>query len=411
MNWVAWAVERERQGTREGLLLVAAQPPPETTRAPVVLNLVLDRSGSMRGAPLAAAIEAAAQVVENASDEDFLGLCLFDATVEQTLPLIAMDGRGKQRMREALQDVVAGSGTALHAAVKVATAEANRILVPGRRPRLMLLTDGEPSVGPERVSEFQELGKESADAGVRIHALGLAGHYVPQILSALTVPSGNGYAHVDGPDGLAVAMGSVFSWIHGEVATDASVRVTPKGFKALMCRHGYPTRHDGDALVASMGSLCAGSPRRVLFQGALSEPDWSAQLTGSCTERGDQRHQSIAVQKVWPDSQEGRLVLGINAELDLVHAETAAWAHLSRKDKSKAEERLDFAEARLRELVMLGGAGLPVRRHLDRLAELRLAVEQGVGDFRLLARRSEAASTITRVSQIFQGPNDPRLRN
>lgn len=411
MNWLAWAVERDRQGTREGLVLVSAEPPAGSGRAAVVLNLVLDRSGSMRGAPLAAAIEAGQQVVEDSTAEDFLGLCLFDAAVEQTVPLIAMDARGKQRMHAALSEVKSGSGTALHAAVRQASAEANRILVPGRRPRLLLLTDGEPSTGPEKLSEFQAVGREVVDSGVRIHALGLAGHYIPEILAALTVPSGNGFAHVDGPDGLSVAMGSVFSWIHGEVATDASVRIAPRGFKALTCRHGYPTKHDGDALVASMGSLCAGSARRVLFQGALSDPDWNAQLTGGCIENADQRHQSVVLQKVWPDSPEGRLVIGINAELDLVASETAAWTCLARKEKAKAEEKLEAAEARLRELVMLGGAGLPVRRHLDRLAELRMAVEQGIGDFRLLARRSEAASTITRVSQIFQGPDDPRLRN
>src|SRR5690349_12194841 len=105
MNWSAWAVERERQGSREGLILVAAEPPAENARTPVVLNLVLDRSGSMRGAPLSAAIEAAQQVVEDATPEDFLGLCLFDAHVEQVVPLRAMDPVGKAKLQEALSDV------------------------------------------------------------------------------------------------------------------------------------------------------------------------------------------------------------------------------------------------------------------------------------------------------------------
>lgn len=411
MDWLAWGVERQRQGAREALVLVSAEPPATSGRAAVVLNLLVDRSGSMRGAPLAAAVEAAQQLVEDATDDDFLGLCLFDAHVEQAVPVLAMDQGGKKRMHDALAHVKSGSGTALHAAVRAAAAEVTRTLVPGRQPRLLLLTDGEPSVGPEQVSDFQGLGREVADAGARVHALGLAGHYVPEILAGLTVASGNGFAHVDGPDGLSVAMGNVFSWLHGEVATQASVRLAPRGFKALTCRHAYPTRHDGDALVATMGSLCAGAPRRVLFQGAVSDPDWNAQATGGCLERGDQRHQSVALQKVWPDSPEGRLVLGINAELELVACETAAWTFLSRKEKARAEGKLEHAEARLRELVVLGGAGLPVRRHLDRLAELRMAVEQGLGDFRLLARRSEAASTVTRVSQIFRPPDDPRLRN
>lgn len=408
MQWLAWAVEREKQGAREGLLLVCADPPEEVSRTPVILNLVLDRSGSMKGAPLAAAIEAAQQVVDSASADDFVGLCLFDARPEQRVPLTPMDAAGKKRMHEALSQIAAGTGTALHGAVRLAAEEANRVFASGRKPRLLLLTDGEPSEGPESVSEFQSLGREVADAGVKVHALGLAGHYLPEILAALTVPSGNGFAHVDGPDGLSVAMGQVFSSLHGEVASDAAVRVEPRGFRALFCRHAYSTRQEREGLIASLGSLCAGQPRRILFSGQLQEPDWSIAVTGSCLERGDQRHQSVQVQRVWPDSPEGRLTIAIGAELELVNAETSAWGALSRKDRDRAQDRLEFAEARLRELVVLNAAGIPVRRHLDRLAELRLALEQGVGDLRLLSRRSESVSTVTRVSQILR---DPRLRN
>lgn len=410
MNWMAWAVEREREGAREGLLLLSADPPKETERTPVMLNLVLDRSGSMKGAPLAAAVEAAQQLVETATADDFLGLCLFDGTPDQTVPLVPMDSSGKRRMREALSHISPGRGTALHGAIRLAAAEANRVLVPGRRARLLLLTDGEPSTGPEAVTDFQSLGREVVNAGVKVHALGLAGHYLPEILGALTVPSGNGFAHVDGPDGLSVAMGQVFAWLHGEVAQESAVRVSPKGFKSLVCRHGYPTKQDGDSLIAEMGSVCAGQPRRVLFSGPLAEADWSAAVTGSCLERGDQRHQNVPVQKVWPDSPEGRLVLATGSELELVSAETSAWIALSKKDRYRAEDRLALAEARLRDLVVINATGIPVRRHLDRLTELRLALEHGIGDVRLLARRSESVSAVTSVSQIFMGPNS-RLRN
>lgn len=38
MNWLAWAVERQRQGVREALVLVSADPPATSGRAAVVLQ-------------------------------------------------------------------------------------------------------------------------------------------------------------------------------------------------------------------------------------------------------------------------------------------------------------------------------------------------------------------------------------
>ena len=58
MNWTAWAVEQGEGALRVAHLLISAETSGEEPRAPVMVNLVLDRSGSMKGAPLAAAVEA-----------------------------------------------------------------------------------------------------------------------------------------------------------------------------------------------------------------------------------------------------------------------------------------------------------------------------------------------------------------
>src|SRR5450755_2505307 len=117
MNWTAWGVEVGEGEAREVQLLVNAEASGEEVRAPVMVNLLLDRSGSMKGAPLAAAVEAAQQFVELSRADDFLGLLLFDGVAEQRVPVMAMDAKGKRAMTEALADVRTGRGTALHQAV------------------------------------------------------------------------------------------------------------------------------------------------------------------------------------------------------------------------------------------------------------------------------------------------------
>ncbi|HLL53480.1 MAG TPA: VWA domain-containing protein [Myxococcaceae bacterium] len=408
MKWTAWGMETNGEAGREGHLLLIAEAEKEATRAPVVVNLLIDRSGSMKGAPLAAAIEAAQQLVDQAGPEDFLGLLVFDAVAEQRVPMMPMAPKGKRQMMQALSEIVPGKGTALHQAVDMGAQALNRLLVPGRRPKLLLLTDGEPSVGHESEVSFQDLGQKVARSGVGVHALGLGRHYLPEILAALTLPSENAFEHVDGPDGLPVAMGAVFALLFGEVVSSAQVLVKPEGFMSLSCRHGFPTLVEGESLVVGLGAISRGMPRRVLLSGGLGGADWSAQVTGLYVEKGDQRRVAIPVQRVWPDAREGKLVLGVGLELDLVTAETGAWLALAQKDPDRAGGLLGQAEQAMTELSNLVLDEIAVGRHMERLKDLRGAIERGEGDIPMLVRRAKSAKTGTHVSQVI--PLEPRYK-
>src|SRR2546427_6640268 len=83
MNWTAYGLEVDGSTGREGHLLISTEATGDAPRAPVMVNLLLDRSGSMKGAPLAAAVEAAQQFVELATPQDFIGLLVFDGVAEQ----------------------------------------------------------------------------------------------------------------------------------------------------------------------------------------------------------------------------------------------------------------------------------------------------------------------------------------
>jgi len=408
MKWTAWGIETEGESGREGHLLLCAEAEKNAGRAPVVLNLLLDRSGSMKGAPLAAAIEAAQQLVDQAGPEDFIGLIVFDAVAEQRVPVLPMNAKGKRQMAAALEQVVAGKGTALHQAVDMGAAALNRLLVPGRRPKLLLLTDGEPSVGHESEASFQELGQKVARSGVGIHALGLGRHYLPEILSSLTLPSENSFEHVDGPDGLPVAMGAVFALLFGEEVSNAQLRVQPEGFFSLACRHGFPTRVEGESLVVSLGAISRGMPRRVLLSGGLSGPTWNATITGVHMEQGDQRLISVPLYRVSADSREGKLVRGIGLELELVSAETASWLALAQRDPDRASSLLVEAEQAMNQLSSLVLDEIAVGRHMERLRDLRGAIERGEGDIPMLVRRAKSARAGTHVSQVI--PMEPRFK-
>ncbi|MBM4379125.1 MAG: VWA domain-containing protein [Deltaproteobacteria bacterium] len=406
LRWTATAVERGKERAREALVLVTVDPGQSAVRSPVAVNMVLDRSASMRGAPLAAVVSAARQLVDEAGPEDYLGLCLFDRNAEQRVKLCPMDAEGKTRMRESLSRLTTGGGTALHAALHTGAGELLRTLLPGVKQRMLLLTDGEPSVGPATLENFQRLGVSLAEKGLSIHALGVSDHYVPDILQALSGPSGTPFVHVSDPAGVGVAIGSVFSALRGEVAMDAKIRIKPSGFGSIRCIHGYPTHLEAGALAVLMGSLTVGQVRRVLLGGPVAVPTWSLGLTTRVRTRQQDEEQELSVQRVELESSEGKQVLRVVAELELVSAEAAAWAALTRKDKLRCGDRLLSAEARVKVLVALGADASEAQRHMQRVLELRHAYESASFDSSLedKARQSAALAASHTVSRIMTAP-------
>lgn len=404
MNWSAIAIELSGPSGQEGHLLVTADAGREAARAPVILNLVLDRSGSMTGAPLVAAVEAAQQLIEGAEPHDYLGLVAFDGIAEQRVPLIAMDAVGKKVLGKALASLEPGSGTALHDAIALASAAVTRMMVPKARRKLLVLTDGEPSVGPDLVEDFRNLGHQVVGDGVTVHALGLGRHYLPEMLQAFVQPSGNGFGHVDDPGGLPGAMGALLSELFGEVATEATIDVVPSGFQMLSCRHAFPARGTDDGLRVTLGSICHRLPRYALFSGKVDSPSWALTVTGSYNTPNGRRSTPIQVEKVWPDTEQGRRIRAIGVELSLVEAEGAAWTCVSRRDRDGAMSALLRAEGELRSLVALNVPEVPARRHLERIGDLRLLLDKGKGDLQLMVRRAREADAKTHVSKLFVIP-------
>lgn len=400
MNWSAFTMEQGEGGQRKAYLMVSAEEQTPEKRAPLLINLVLDRSASMTGSPLAAAVDAAQQIVDQCTGEDYLGLLTFDAVVEQRVSVMPMSDVGRARMIAALRELQPGRGTALHQAVRSGAQALSRMLMPGRKGRLVLLTDGEPSVGPEAEGAFALLGEEIAASGLSLMPVGLGSHYLPEILTALARPSGNAFGHADGPDGLGMVMGGVFAMLQGESRNEASVRITPRELRVLELRHKLPSTTENGALWVKLGGMLAGQTRRILFEAEPASPSWSCEVTGVSTENGDQKQRPVNVERVWPDSAQGRLVRSIGTELDLLEAERRAWdLHLSNDGRSYSY--LELAEHLLRELVALDAASIDRRRHLERLGDLRLALERGEGDVQLLARRAHSVHEQTSISKVI----------
>lgn len=165
------------------------------------IALVVDRSGSMAGAPMAALREAIADFAQSLSPEDIVAVVAFGSEVET---LIEAQPRAELRDLEArLAQLQPAGGAALYDALNQGAGQLRRRATPTRVNQLILVTDGPPTKGPRELGDFARLGEALASEGITVSALGLGEEFDEDLLASLARAGHGHFRYVPQPALLA----------------------------------------------------------------------------------------------------------------------------------------------------------------------------------------------------------------
>jgi Ca-activated chloride channel family protein len=207
--------------------------PRQGIRAPVNLALVIDRSGSMSGDKIARAREAALELVARLGPDDIVSLIAYDSTVDTLVPAQRLrDARG---LEQAIRNIEANGGTALHGGVVRAVAEVRRHLGEGRHvPRIILLSDGQANVGPSSPEELGRLGASLVKEGISVTTVGLGLGFNEDLMTRLAERSDGNTYFVENSDDLprifAAELGDVLNVVARRVVIEINF---PEGVRPL----------------------------------------------------------------------------------------------------------------------------------------------------------------------------------
>ena len=249
-------------------LLIEATPGAATESVPLNFGLVLDRSGSMQGAKLAAMKDATKRVIDTLTPQDVVSIVLFDDTVQVLTPATA--ATDKAALLAAIDSIEEAGGTAMSAGLAAGQAELRKNMAPERVSALLLLTDGQ-TWGDE--DQCRALAQDLGQAGVRITALGLGAEWNEKLLDDLAEKTGGSSDYIADPAQITTFFQRAVRAAQGTVAQDARVLlrlardVTPRAVHRVtpvIANLGYQPIGESEVAVR-LGSLEAGSPAGVVI--------------------------------------------------------------------------------------------------------------------------------------------------
>jgi Ca-activated chloride channel family protein len=165
---------------------------PESPRRSLNLSLVIDRSGSMAGAPLHHALQAAESVVDQLEPKDILSVVVYDDAVDTVVSPQPVND--KSAIKKSIRKVKAGGITNLSGGWLKGCEYVKNQLDPQKINRVLLLTDGHANMGIQDPKILTATSAQKAEEGITTTTLGFAqGFNEDLLISMARAASGNFY--------------------------------------------------------------------------------------------------------------------------------------------------------------------------------------------------------------------------
>jgi Ca-activated chloride channel family protein len=174
-------------GSQLAYVLLEAKPTDVMAQVRMPLNfaLVIDHSGSMKGAKLRNVREAVKMVIDRLEPTDYISVVIFDDTAQVIIP--SMPANDKPGMKAAIDRIQDAGGTTMSLGMIQGLGELRRWNIPNAVNRMILLTDGVTYGDTDRC---RQLARDAAASGISIYPLGIGSDWDEGLLDDVGQLSG-----------------------------------------------------------------------------------------------------------------------------------------------------------------------------------------------------------------------------
>ena len=248
--------------------LTAPANPKHASRPGQAVQVVLDRSGSMDGAPLEAAKGSLLKLIDRLAPQDSFGLVAFDDTALVIAPTRTMADHHMPSLRKAIREMRTGGSTDISAGYLMGLRELTRVQAVGGST-LLLISDGHANAGEKEPKFFTEVATKSATQKVTTSTIGLGTGYDETILEALSQGGGGAHRFAGSIDEAVGAIAAEVDDLLDKTIVNAVLRLTPTAAMttapAIEILQRLPYWKDGETYVLQLGDLFSGENRRFVI--------------------------------------------------------------------------------------------------------------------------------------------------
>lgn len=259
-------------GSQLAYILLEAKPTDimAQVRMPLNFALVIDHSGSMRGAKLRNVREAVKMVIDRLEPTDYISVVIFDDTAQVIIP--SMPANDKPGMKAAIDRIQDAGGTTMSLGMIQGLGELRRWNIPNAVNRMILLTDGVTYGDTDRC---RQLARDAVAAGISIYPLGIGSDWDESLLDDIGQLSGGMPAEFirAGADAMTIFEQQVQSAVAVAVRNVTLTLRLPTGVTPRKAVKVLPLIRDVDTnalsdrqVVINLGDLEKDTPQSVLVE-------------------------------------------------------------------------------------------------------------------------------------------------
>ena len=235
-----------------------------TRRAPLNVALVIDRSGSMQGARIDGARQAAMMAIDRLGPRDIVSVVSYDDKVEIEVP--ATRATDPASIKERIRRLTPRGSTAIHAGMLGGIGEVRKFYAKSYINRIILLSDGLANVGPSTPEHFARLGREIAGEGITVSTIGLGLGYNEDLMSKLAINADGSHVFVQEPADLAGFLNREIDDIQSIYAQDIDVTIELKERVRPIRSLGRDAEIKADRITWKLGQLVGGAEQVLLAE-------------------------------------------------------------------------------------------------------------------------------------------------
>lgn len=263
----AWNNEYWQMGGAEKaflLLELKGNAGSSSDRAPMNISLVMDRSGSMSGAPLAYSKKACQFVFDQMGPEDQLSMVAFDNEV--TTVFAPQNVTHKDVMKQKIEIIQDGGSTNLSGGMLQGIQYVVQGKVDGSINRVLLLSDGHANEGITDRAKLQSIAKEFHSLGIGVTTMGVGDGFDEELMEGIADHGGGNFYFIEKPEDIPGIFSKELDGLLSVVAQNVQLTIQPSETTRITRIYGYKAEDDNNGLKLSMGDVFDQEVKSILLE-------------------------------------------------------------------------------------------------------------------------------------------------